>query len=63
MKASMVRIPIDTEKEINAYANEKGLVFATAIRCIVVEYFTIQKIIKLTPEQTKQVHNASLQVR
>lgn len=63
MKQSLVRMPTDTEKEINVYADEKGLAFATAIRCIVVEYFTIQKIIKLTPEQTKQVHDASSQVR
>ncbi len=62
MRKSYVQINTCSEKDVQAYATEHGLAFATAIRCIVEEYLTIQKIIRLTPEQQKQVSEARLRV-
>ncbi len=38
MKLSLVRLPDKTGEEVQKYAQERGLAFATAVRCIVVEH-------------------------
>lgn len=37
-KNSLIRLPMWATTEVEKYAQEKGLAFATAVRCIVVEY-------------------------
>lgn len=37
-KTSLIRLPQWATTEIEKYAHEKGLAFATAVRCIVVEH-------------------------
>lgn len=41
MKMSMIRLPDATGEEVEKYAQERGLAFATAVRCIVVEHLKI----------------------
>lgn len=40
-KLSLVRFPDKTGKDVHEYAQERGLAFATAVRCIVVEHFKV----------------------
>lgn len=37
-KTALIRLPLWTAAEIEKYAQEKGLAFATAVRCIIVEH-------------------------
>jgi hypothetical protein len=37
-KISLVRLPDKTGREVQKYAEERGLAFATAVRCIVIEH-------------------------
>ncbi len=37
-RISLVRLPDKTGEEVQKYAQERGLAFATAVRCIVVEH-------------------------
>ncbi len=37
-KISLVRLPDDTGKKVEQFAQERGIAFATAVRCIVVEH-------------------------
>ncbi len=41
-KVSLVRLPDKTGIEVQEYAQERGLAFATAVRCIVVEHFKVK---------------------
>jgi len=40
-KMTVIRLPDTTGEEVEKYAKERGLAFATAVRCIVVEYLKI----------------------
>jgi len=37
-KMTVIRLPDKTGEEVEKYAQERGLAFATAVRCIVVEH-------------------------
>lgn len=39
VKISLIRLPDKTGEVVEKYAEERGLPFATAIRCIVIEHF------------------------
>ncbi len=41
MRMSMVRLSDRTGEEVEKYAQERGLAFATAVRCIVVEHLKV----------------------
>jgi hypothetical protein len=38
VKISLIRLPDEVGTEVEEYARERGLAFATAVRCIVVEH-------------------------
>lgn len=46
-KTSLIRLPDWAGEEIKKYAQERGVAFATAVRCIVVEYLK-----KIAPAET-----------
>lgn len=37
-RTSLIRLPDKAGEEVERYAQERGLAFATAVRCIVVEH-------------------------
>uniref|UniRef100_A0A6M3XYL7 Uncharacterized protein n=1 Tax=viral metagenome TaxID=1070528 RepID=A0A6M3XYL7_9ZZZZ len=37
-KSSMVRLPDEAAKKVEQYAKERGLAFATAVRCMIIEH-------------------------
>lgn len=47
VKKSLIQLPDQTGRDVEKYAQERGLAFATAVRCIVVEHF--KKITPATP--------------
>lgn len=40
-KISIIRLSDKTGEEVEKYAQERGLAFATAVRCIVVEHLKV----------------------
>lgn len=37
-KLSLVRLPDPAAKEVEQYAKERGLAFATAVRCMIIDH-------------------------
>lgn len=47
-KMSVIRLSDKTGEEVDKYAKERGLAFATAVRCIVVEH--LKEIAPASPQ-------------
>ena len=52
MKSSMVRLPDEAASKVEQYGKERGLRFATAVRCMIIDHLkeTYPDLMKGAPE-------------
>ena len=57
MKSSMVRLPDEAATKIEQYGKERGIAFATAVRCMIIDHLkeTYPNLMSGKPEELKQI--------